>query len=369
MADIRQTPIRDCHQELDAKMAPFAGWQLPINYPGGILAEHRNTREGASIFDICHMGEIRIAGPGVAAALDRVLARAVGTQAVGSCRYNFLLNAEGGILDDLVSYRMAEEDYLLVVNAGTTAGDFAHLRAEIPAGVQVENLSDDMAKIDLQGPESARVLEALGIPAAELPKYFHWIQRTLGDDIPCIISRTGYTGELGYELYCRSELAIELWGLLLENENVEPAGLGARDTLRLEAGLPLYGHELSTDVTPLEAGFGAIVKLDDGRDFIGRDALLKKTPARRLIGIKLEGRRASRAGDAVLNEAGETIGTVTSGAFGPTLGYAVALALVQANTAEVGAHLLLGASRLAGEVVALPFYRGSVRAETGAAKA
>ncbi len=359
MGALRETPIRECHLEMAAKMGPFAGWQLPINYPGGILSEHRHTREAASIFDICHMGELRIAGPGAVPALDRLLARRIDDLAPGACRYNFLLNERGGVLDDLLVYRMAEEDCLLVVNADTTASDRAWLRAGLPPEIAIEDLSPALAKIDLQGPASAEVLAALGIPLTEQPKYFHWGKWTLGEDLPCIISRTGYTGELGFELYCRNELAIELWGLLLETPPVAPAGLGARDTLRLEAGLPLYGHELSPEITPLEAGFGRLLRLDDDREFVGKAALLTP-PTRELLGIRLSGRRAARSGTPVRDEAGRELGVVTSGAFGPTLGVALAMALVQAGTLRPGSPVRLG-EELTGTVCSLPFYYGSAR--------
>lgn len=368
MSELLNTPLRECHLEMDAKMAPFSGWNLPINYPGGILSEHKHTRERASVFDICHMGEIRVAGEGAAHELDRVLARRVGDLPVGACRYNFMLNAQGGVMDDLVVYRMADDDFMLVVNAGPAAGDFAHLKAELSDSTTVENLSDALAKIDLQGPASADVLEAAGIPKTELPGYYHWIKRTLGEDhdIPCIVSRTGYTGELGFELYCREELAIELWGLLLDIPPVEAAGLGARDTLRLEAGLPLYGHEMSETVTPLEAGFGAMLRLDDSRDFIGKSALLASAPQRELIGIRLSGRRAARSGCPVAVGERE-IGTVTSGGFGPTVGAAVALALVARGAVKPGDAVLCraGGANLDGAVVALPFHTGTAKIKLG----
>ena len=325
-----KTPLADEHVSLGARMVPFAGWYMPVQYPEGILAEHRYTREHVSLFDICHMGEFLLFGQGSAMALDRALARPVADQKVGVCRYNFLLNENGGVIDDLIVYRMQEESFILVVNAARIGVDFATLRLRVPSSLHFENMSDRLAKFDLQGPESADVLVSLGIDAAALPKYYHWASFELfGTTV--MISRTGYTGELGFELYFEADRAVDVWRKLLACPGVKPAGLGARDTLRLEMGYPLYGDEMDETTTPIEAGFGPLLKLDTvKRDFIGSDALRNTPPKKRLRGIVLEGRRAAHTGTPLLYR-GEQVGTITSGTFAPSLGCAVAMAYLDAS--------------------------------------
>ena len=325
-----KTPLADEHVSLGARMVPFAGWYMPVQYKEGILAEHRHTREHVSLFDICHMGEFSVRGVGVADVLDQALARSVADQKVGSCRYNFLLNEQGGVIDDLIVYRMGDENFLIVVNAARIDVDFATLRQRVPSVFAMENMSDRTAKFDLQGPESADVLVSLGIDAAALPKYYHWASFELFG-LPMTISRTGYTGELGFELYFDADRAVEVWRKLLACPGVKPAGLGARDTLRLEMGYPLYGDEMDENTTPVEAGFGALLKLDTvKRFFVGSEALRSNPPKKHLRGIVLEGRRAAHTGTPLLYK-GEQVGTITSGTFAPSLGCAVAMAYLDAS--------------------------------------
>jgi len=363
-APLQQTPLAACHRELGARMVPFAGWEMPVQYPEGILAEHHHTRRQVSLFDICHMGEFRVRGRDVATALDRIFPRPVADQPVGACRYNFLLSEAGTVLDDLIIYRLADEEFYIVVNAGTRADDAACLRERLPATITFADESEATAKFDLQGPESAAVLLAAGLPKAELPNYYRWRRVTIAG-VPVLLSRTGYTGELGFELYFPAAAAAQLWRMLLAIPPVRPAGLGARDTLRLEVGYPLYGHELDPETTPLEAGFGALIPLDRAdRDFIGAAALRAQAPRRRLVGIELDGRRAARAGTAVLLN-GNRIGMISSGTFSPSLEKAIALAYIAADSAlPAGAEIQLDAGRqpLSGRIAELPFYRnGSVR--------
>lgn len=361
----RSTPLEKEHLRLGARMAPFAGFNMPINYPDGIIAEHLHTRAAASIFDICHMGEFRVFGPGAAAALDARLARPMLDQPLGACRYNFLLNEAGGVIDDLIVYHMAEEDFFLVVNAANIEADAAALKAALPEGVNFDDLSPWIGKIDLQGPASAQVLNQLGIPNDLLPGYFRCTTREISG-ISCIVSRTGYTGELGFELYCDADKVGELWDVLLVTEPVKPAGLGARDTLRLEAGLPLYGHEFDENTSILASGFAPMLKLDGvpPRHFFGRDALLKLPQERKLVGFKLEGRRAGRAGSEILSPAGEVIGLVTSGAFGPSINAAIGLGYLDAAFAVPGTPIAVAAGKtpIPGVVSPLPIYPdGTVR--------
>lgn len=366
-----ETPLAAEHRRLGARMVPFAGWLMPVQYGEGILAEHHHCRQQAALFDICHMGEFRIRGAAAAADLDRILARAVVDQPIGSCRYNFSLNERGGVRDDLIVYRLAADEFYLVVNAGPRLSDAGWIRGRLSAGTSFSDESDVTAKLDVQGPAAAAVLSRLGLAVAALPRYYHFQQTTLAG-LPVLLSRTGYTGELGFELYFSAEAAVELWRLLLADPAVKPAGLGARDTLRLEMGYPLYGHEMDESTTPVEAGFGAMLKLPQPREFIGgavlRDPVAGR-PQRRLIGLRLDSKRAARAGAPIMI-GDQQVGTVTSGAVAPSLDIAVAMGYVQtASPLQPGARVELdtGRLRLPAVVSALPFYgAGSARAELSA---
>ena len=332
-----ETPLAAEHVALGAKMVPFAGWNMPVQYTEGILAEHHHTRREVSLFDICHMGEFRVRGTDSAAKLDAALARSVKDQPNGVCRYNFLLNEQGGVIDDLIVYRIDETEFFIVVNAARREIDFRTLKERLGEGLEFVDESDRTAKLDLQGPKSAEVLARFGLAPEGLPKYYHFIRTELFG-MKMLLSRTGYTGELGFELYFDAAQAVAVWRKLLSDPAVKPAGLGARDTLRLEMGYPLYGHEMDESTTPVEAGFGSMLKLDtQDRTFVGSDALRSKAPEKRLIGLKLEGRRAARAGMTVLSD-GKAVGTVTSGAFAPSLDCAVAMAKVEAAAADGTAY-------------------------------
>ncbi len=358
--DLRSTVLCDEHIGLGARMVPFAGWNMPVQYKTGILAEHQHTREQISLFDICHMGEFRVFGPGAREALDRLLARPTFDQPYGSCRYNFLLNEEGGIIDDLIVYYLGEDDYFIVVNASRIGVDAEQIRKHLPDGVMFVDISDETAKLDLQGPECAAVAAAVtGLPEADLPKYFRWAWVEI-NGVRVLLSRTGYTGELGFELYFPMDKAVEIWRCLLAQPNVRPAGLGARDTLRLEMGMALYGHELNTGITPLEAGYGAMLKLEEfpNRQFVGRAAMEKKGVQRHLIAIDVDGRRAAREGADVCDAEGLVIGKVTSGGFAPSLNHAIAMAYVEKPLPQ-GAEVFLAAgnSTVMGKVSEVPFYK------------
>ncbi|QSH40709.1 glycine cleavage system aminomethyltransferase GcvT [Lentisphaerota bacterium ZTH] len=359
------TPLQACHESLGAKMVPFAGWNMPVQYQEGIIAEHTHCRNHAALFDICHMGEFKVNGVGALDALDRIFARPVFNQPIGVCRYNFLLNDDGKVMDDLIVYRLDEEEFFIVVNAGTRYSDAERIKSQLPACITFEDVSDQTAKLDLQGPESAEVLAAAGIDVAELPRYFRWGRIEL-NGTPILISRTGYTGELGFELYFDAAKAVDMWNYLLSFEQVKPVGLGARDTLRLEVGYALYGHELDAQHTPLDAGYGPMLKIDDNpdRNFTGKAALVASSPEWKLAAIALEGRRAARAGaDIIVNE--RVIGVVTSGAFAPSVGNSVAMGYIKSDSKTgIGDTVELSAGRatLTGTVTELPFYKdGSVR--------
>ncbi len=359
--NLQSTPLASEHVKLGARMVPFAGWNMPVQYPEGIIAEHKHCRENVSLFDICHMGEFRIKGEKAAADLDALFPRPVADQPVGVCRYNFSLNEEGGVRDDLIVYRIAKDEFYIVVNAGPRPSDAAWIQAHLSEGVTFTDESDDTAKLDLQGPKAAEVLERLGVDKSIFPGYYKFTNTTI-KGIPVLLSRTGYTGELGFELYFDVKHATEMWNLLLSDSVVKPAGLGARDTLRLEMGYPLYGHEMDETTTPVEAGFGGMLKLDVPRQFIGAEVLhdsTKGAPKRKLLGFVLESKRAARADAAIyLND--KVIGKVTSGAFGPSIDVAVAIGYVDADVVlNVGdkVELEAGKNRLAATVASMPFYQ------------
>lgn len=346
-------------------MAPFGGWNMPIQY-AGILQEHRHTRTACSLFDICHMGEFLITGPRAQDDLERLLTQRVSTLAPGQCRYGYLLNDAGCVLDDLTCYRLGADRFYLVVNAATTARDAAWMREHLSPDTVFEDVSGSTAKLDVQGPQSRAALERVtGAPLPEL-KYFHAAYaEILGTE--CLVSRTGYTGEWGYELYFPASEAVRFWKSLLADEAIQPAGLGARDTLRLEMGYPLYGHELFEDRSPLGVSRGLFV--DFTKPFIGREPLLREKDAgsrKLLVGLRLETKSAARADD-VVKLVDAPVGFVTSGSLAPSLGVAVAMAYVDAEVSTPKQELTIESRgrRQPAEVVELPFYRdGSARKKT-----
>jgi len=359
-----KTPLYACHVALGARMIPFAGWDMPLQY-AGILPEHRHTRAQASLFDCSHMSEFRVTGPGAMEVVAKALACRVRTLDVGQCRYGFLLEESGGILDDLLCYRLDDEEVMIVANAGTHDRD-AQVLGERLAGVGFQDISAATAKIDLQGPASMDVLDRLGAGDLHDLPYFH-ARRTRLAGIDLLASRTGYTGERGYELYVEPPRAEALWNRLLEDEAVQPAGLGARDTLRLEMGMPLYGQDLDESVTPVEANLTAFLPKAGG--YVGAEAVAEHTqrgPDRRLAGIIFDSRRAARHGDAISCAAPAGAGTVTSGSFAPSLGCAVALAYLPPACTEPGTAVEAETrgSRITGRVTNLPFYTRATARES-----
>lgn len=342
-------------------MVEFAGWSMPVQY-GGVLDEHRAVRQRAGLFDVSHMGEIRVAGPGAEAFLQRLTPNNVERLSPGRAHYSGLLNERGGYLDDLLVYRLGDEEFLIVVNAANVESDFDWTRGHAADGVTVEDVSADYALLALQGPRALDILARLTDTELEEIRYYRFARGRVADR-DAILSRTGYTGEDGFELYVAPDDAPAIWRRLLEAgepEGLVPAGLGARDTLRLEAGMALYGHELDAETTPWEAGLDWVVKLDTG-DFIGRRALLEQQEtgvARRLVGFEVEGRGIAREGHSVLVD-GEPSGRVTSGTFSPTFEKALGMAYVSADIAEPGrqVEIEVRGRRLPARLVALPFYR------------
>jgi len=340
---------------------------MPVRYTSD-LAEHHAVRRAAGIFDISHMAELTVEGPGAGAFLDHALAGRLSTLPVGKAKYSLLLAESGGIIDDLIVYRLADERFFVVANAGnrTPVADALVARA---AGfdVDVVDATDDWALIAVQGPAAREIVErtaglgGFGRPLADLPYYAATDADFHGAAV--LVARTGYTGEDGFELYIAADRAEELWDALTEAgepSGLVPAGLAARDTLRLEAGMPLYGHELSLDILPVQAGLGRVVAIDKA-SFVGKGALesVVAADAPVLVGLTSEGRRAGRAGYAVLDADGATVGEVTSGALSPTLGHPIALAFVSPAHAAVGTELALDVrgTRIPATVTELPFYR------------
>lgn len=366
---MKRTPLFDAHVALGARMAPFGGWDMPIQYEG-ILSEHEFTRQHAGLFDICHMGEFDLRGATAAADLDRLITQNVATLQVGQCRYGYLLRDDGGVLDDLTCYRRGPDHYMLVVNAATLDQDAQWIRERLSPGTRFEDISDATGKLDIQGPESREVLDqALGTQTPDL-KYFWFTELALLGE-RCILSRTGYTGEWGYELYMPSSAARRFWDALLGTGRIKPVGLGARDTLRLEVGYPLYGHELSADRTPIAASRGHYIDL--AKDFVGKAAVQRDKEhgvPRYLVGLRLESKRAARAHDKVVAQ-GRDAGEITSGSIGPSVGVAVAMAYVDCEFTHPGTRVEadVRGARLPATVVDLPFYKNGTARGRPAGKA
>ena len=343
-------------------MGPFGGWLMPIQY-SGIIAEHNWTRQNASLFDICHMGEFIVFGNPDKANLNKIVTFNLNNMAEGSCRYCFMLNEEGGIIDDLVVYRIANEQWMFVVNAATTDSDEAHIKKYLSKNAKLENVSAKLGKLDLQGPLSEDILAKIISPEIKRLKYYAFGFFKILDE-ENIISRTGYTGEIGYELYISSQRVEELWRTLLNDEMVKPAGLGARDTLRLEMGYSLYGQDIDDDITPIEAGLEQFV--DYTKDFIGKGALLnmkKQGVSKRLIYFITDSRRSVRHGHKIYSGSRD-IGVVTSGSFAPSLSCSIGMGYVDNGYDNVGADISIKAAdtEIKAAITYKPFYKkGSAR--------
>jgi len=366
MPDLRTTALADRHAALGASFTDFGGWNMPVRYTSD-LAEHHAVRTTAGLFDISHMAEFLVTGSGAAAFLDYALAGRISTMKIGKAKYSLLLDETGGVIDDVIVYRTGDDDFLVISNAGNralVAEAFVARTAHISA--VVEDISDQMSLIAVQGPRAREIVEATVdvtdvAPALADLGYYAWSQgRFQGEKL--FIARTGYTGEDGFELMVPNALAPALWDALLaagEPLGLVPAGLAARDTLRLEAGMPLHGHELSTAIRPAQAGLGRVVSADKG-EFVGKEAVVTaSTDLPVLVGLVAEGRRAGRAGYAVMDADGTSVGEITSGALSPTLGHPIAMAFVPPALAEPGTSLFIDVrgTLIPATVTALPFYR------------
>ena len=356
------TALNDEHQKLGASFTDFGGWSMPVRY-GSDLDEHHAVRNSAGLFDISHMAEIRVSGADAAAFLDFALISKLSELAISRAKYTIICDVSGNAIDDLIVYRMAADEYLVVANAGNRAAVVASLQSRAGGftDLTVQDESDSWALLALQGPNSEGILSGLTGQDLSGEKYYSiTASKIAGIDV--LLARTGYTGEDGFEIFVPVTSASAIWNLLLEQE-VTPCGLACRDTLRLEAGMPLYGHELNAETNPFEANLGKVIRFDK-EDFVGKQELQKlsaETPAKKLYGLKGEGRRAARADYEIFLPAGEkSIGLVTSGALSPTLGYPIAMAFLDGNIelppgSKVEADVR--GTRVSYEVVELPFYK------------
>jgi aminomethyltransferase len=361
---MKSIPLKARHQVLGASFTDFGGWEMPVRYSSD-LAEHHAVRSAAGLFDISHMGEIFVEGKQADAFLDFALVGAASEIAIGRAKYSLICNESGGILDDLIVYRLGQNAYLVVANASNkdvvaTALD----KRAVGFDVEVKDESDEWALLAIQGPHSVKILSQItNAPLTEL-KYYAISEAQIAQ-VNCLLARTGYTGEDGFEIYIPVDAVEKVFDQIMaagEGHGLLPTGLACRDTLRLEAGMPLYGHEMNVDVNPYQAGFGKVVRLDKPGDFVGKVALtaLSQTPPTKvLVGLAGEGKRAARADYEVFVEGSDsTIGVVTSGALSPTLGFPVAMAYVNADFADVDTPISVDirGARTPFTVVKLPFY-------------
>ncbi len=360
-----QSPLHAVHTQLGATFTDFAGWAMPLRYASEI-AEHHAVRNEAGMFDLSHMGEIEVSGRRAGDALDSALVGKISAIQVGRAKYTMICDEGGGIIDDLVVYRLDEVRYLIVANASNLATVHAHLTERIPPSLaRVVNASLDWCLIAVQGPRSAAIVGGAADQDLAGLRYYAIQPATIGRQ-RALVGRTGYTGEDGFEIYCRPEAAVEVWRHVSragDSHRLVPAGLACRDSLRLEAGMPLYGQELNRDVSPFEAGLGRVVAFDKGMPFVGEPALRARTarrPERALVGLAAVGRRSPRTGYAVLEPSTSTaIGVITSGMASPTLGHAIAMAYVPPAHSRIGTELSIDirGRRETGTVVRMPFYR------------
>jgi aminomethyltransferase len=363
---LKQTPLNAAHRRLGARMVDFGGWDMPVQYPAGTVEEHLRTRRACGLFDVSHMGEIDVRGRDAVAFVNRICSNDASKLVDGQAHYSAITTPEGTVVDDLLVYRFSEDHLLLVVNASTTPKDWAWINSHREGErVELKNLSADYCQIAVQGPEALRILQTLTATPLEEIKYYHFREGEV-DGAPSIISRTGYTGEDGFEVYAAAGEAERLWDRILEAggygtaEGILPCGLAARNTLRLESAMALYGHEITEETTLLEANLGWITKLNKG-DFIGRDALARQKEeglTRKLVGFEVTERGIARDEQDVLID-GERVGRVTSGSPAPHLKKNIGMAYVPVEYASEGQEIQIDVRgrAVAARVVPTPFYK------------
>lgn len=364
--ELKLTPLNEAHRRLGGRMVEFGGWDMPVQYPAGTVNEHVRTRTHAGLFDVSHMGEVDVRGPDAIAFVNRLTSNDVSALVDGQAQYTALTTPQGTVIDDLLVYRLAEDHLLLVVNAGTTGKDWEWIKSHhAEENVELRNASAEYCQLALQGPDAISILQQLTETNLEEIKYYHFTQGTV-DGIDAIISRTGYTGEDGFEVYAAPEKAEQLWNKILDagnygtDEGVMPCGLAARNTLRLEAGMALYGHEIDENTTLLEANLGWITKLNKG-DFIGREALAKQKEEgikRKLIGFEVTDRGIARDEQDILVN-GERVGRATSGSPAPFLKKNIGMGYVPKELSAVGTAIEIDVRgrMVAAQIVPLPFYK------------
>lgn len=336
MEETKKTCLHDRHVALGAQMSPFGGFDMPIQYQG-IVEEHNAVRNACGIFDVSHMGEVEITGPDAERFVNHIFTNDLTDAPTGQCFYGMMLHPTGGVVDDLLVYKRGENDFFLVINAANIDKDVDWIRSNREGfDVEIDHLSDSMGELAIQGPDAEKIItEVLAIECADLA--FYTFKELEYEGKPILISRTGYTGEDGFEIYCDHELTVELWDRLIASGRAVPCGLGCRDTLRFEVGLPLYGDELADDITPIEAGLGIFVKLDKP-EFIGKEAVAAQKaegPKRKLVGLELLDRAIPRHGYEVLNENDEVIGYVTTGYHAISVDKSIAMALIDTAYAKL----------------------------------
>lgn len=356
---LHNTPLAQEHAALGAKMVGFGGWNMPLQYET-ILSEWEYNRKSVSLFDCSHMGEFMIKGGAKECGLDRVVVQSITDMPVNTCRYGAMLNEAGGVIDDLIVYRKGPEDWMVVVNAANIEKDARHFREHLKASASFEDASFRTAKLDLQGPLSRDVLKVLA-PGIEKLSYYTFGQFEISGT-SCLISRTGYTGELGYEIYCPWEKCKEIWKTILTHATVKPTGLGVRDVLRVEMCYSLYGHELEEDISPLEAGLDKFI--DGQKEFIGARAVSARAASRTIGYFTSASRKSPRAGNKIYDAAGQELGVVTSGTFSPALQAGIGIGMMSRHGKDAGIEVLFGdeKSKSAAVVVKRPFYKhGSLK--------
>ncbi len=351
---MKKTPLYERHVKLGAKMIDFNGWEMPVQYES-IISEHLEVRNGVGIFDISHMGEIEVSGERARETILKITPVHAQKLTPGRASYSFLLNEGGGIIDDLIIYTLSEKRFLLVVNAGNIDKDFNWIEKHAEENTEVINRSNDISAISVQGPKSTEIFEELfGFSLNELKYYSFQEALTTKSGLKTILaSRTGYTGEIGFEIYAKGENITSIWDETIKL-GAKPCGLGARDTLRMEAGMPLYGHELDEETTPIEAGLSKFIDLS--RNFIGKESLIEREPKKKLVGLKLMEKGVPRANQKVFCE-NEEAGYITSGGYSPSLREYIGMAYLKPDISKKGVEIEIRGKRKKAMIVDLPFYR------------
>lgn len=363
MDNVKKTTLYDAHNKYGGKIIEFAGWLMPVQYEG-IIEEHEAVRNNAGLFDVSHMGEVEVKGRDAFKYVQNLVTNDIGLLVDNQVIYTFMCYEDGGIVDDLLVYKFDEDHYYLVINAGNIEKDFEWMiNNKESYEVEVVNISSEVSEVAIQGPKAQEILQNLTDFNLDEIKFFYCKRDVLIDGVKCLVSRTGYTGEDGFEIYTENQYIEKIWDSILETGKpygIKPAGLGCRDTLRFEVALPLYGNEISKDITPLEAGLGYFVKLNK-ESFIGREALIKQKNDglnRKLVGFELKGRGIPRHGYSVEFN-GENIGVVTTGYFSPTLKKNIGLALIDSKYADLGTEIdiLIRNKPVKAEVINKKFYK------------